>query len=468
MIAVTRSSRDLSSADAVIVGSGAGGAAVAGELAREGARVVIVEAGDGTTGGHARNTDAGPLDAGGFGSAILDGLGPHGYDAEPDPSLGTAWVSHAVGGGLRYWTHHCPEPHKSEWPAAISGDARERLLDHALARLEVTSDLRGGVRQARIIEGLAGLPLRTDRDRPVSGLPVAGKVVGGHVRYSGADTLLAHGAGTGNVTIVTGHAARNIERRAGSVSAVEVAPLAGGAARRIAAPIVVVAAGAMGSPQLLFESGTRPPALGRYLTDHPMVSTRIRLRADLMAGVERGDTEFAVWIPFGDHRRRHVQIVRAPIADGVPSVDPRPDWADVVGFSTIEPRPENRLVFSESQRDGLGLPRLKAEFAFGSADRDALAACVRESVDLSVALARPESGWTTRLGGFGTSLHLMGTTRLGTDDQTSVADEYGRVWGTHGLYVAGNSVLSSAGASNPTLMTVAIALHSARSIVAGA
>ena len=39
----------------------------------------------------------------------------------------------------------------------------------------------------------------------------------------------------------------------------------------------------------------------------------------------------------------------------------------------------------------------------------------------------------------GSSLHYMGTTRIGeTDDGTSVADPWSRVWGVDGLVVGGN------------------------------
>ncbi|MFD6613486.1 FAD-dependent oxidoreductase, partial [Micromonospora chalcea] len=48
------------SADVVVVGSGAGGAAVAGELARKGCQVVVIEAGTAGTGEHGRNLDSTP------------------------------------------------------------------------------------------------------------------------------------------------------------------------------------------------------------------------------------------------------------------------------------------------------------------------------------------------------------------------------------------------------------------------
>jgi choline dehydrogenase-like flavoprotein len=67
----------------------------------------------------------------------------------------------------------------------------------------------------------------------------------------------------------------------------------------------------------------------------------------------------------------------------------------------------------------------------------------------------------------GSSLHYQGTTRMGLhDDGTSVCGPTSEVWGVSGLYVAGNNVIPTAIACNPTLTSVALAVGGARDIAA--
>ena len=67
----------------------------------------------------------------------------------------------------------------------------------------------------------------------------------------------------------------------------------------------------------------------------------------------------------------------------------------------------------------------------------------------------------------GASLHYQGSTRMGVlDDGTSVCSPDSEVWGVPGLFVAGNGVIPTATACNPTLTSVALAVAGARRIVA--
>ena len=65
----------------------------------------------------------------------------------------------------------------------------------------------------------------------------------------------------------------------------------------------------------------------------------------------------------------------------------------------------------------------------------------------------------------GASLHYQGTTRMGqTNDGESVCGPTSEVWDVEGLYVAGNGVIPTSIACNPTLLSVALAVAGASSI----
>ena len=98
-----------------------------------------------------------------------------------------------------------------------------------------------------------------------------------------------------------------------------------------------------------------------------------------------------------------------------------------------------------------------------------------EHAEIEAATERTSDGSVRALGTFvaeprlmpnGSSLHYMGTMRIGeTDDGTSVADPWSRVWGVSGLVVGGNALIPTANSMNPTLTSVAIAVRGARKAI---
>jgi choline dehydrogenase-like flavoprotein len=60
----------------------------------------------------------------------------------------------------------------------------------------------------------------------------------------------------------------------------------------------------------------------------------------------------------------------------------------------------------------------------------------------------------------------MGTVRMGAeDDGTNVCDSHSRVRGTHGLWLAGNGLIPTANACNPTLTSVALAVRGSDALI---
>lgn len=130
-------------------------------------------------------------------------------------------------------------------------------------------------------------------------------------------------------------------------------------------------------------------------------------------------------------------------------------------------RHDNRVTLS-AQRDALGRPRASVEWRLGDTElsgmRRSLAlfdeAFRRAGVGrIERSLADTDGAWRQALE---VGKHHMGTTRMHANPAQGVADPAGRVHGTRNLYVTGSSVFPSGGYANPTLTIVALALRLGR------
>ena len=124
----------------------------------------------------------------------------------------------------------------------------------------------------------------------------------------------------------------------------------------------------------------------------------------------------------------------------------------------------NRVSLSSTRKDFLGQPIAHINFRFIPRD-------VHAAADLlNAELVRSGLGRMSILPkelSFGGGGHMIGTTRMGHNPNTSVTDAQGRVHGIENLYVAGSSLFPAAAGAHPTLTIVALALrladHLARS-----
>ena len=132
----------------------------------------------------------------------------------------------------------------------------------------------------------------------------------------------------------------------------------------------------------------------------------------------------------------------------------------------FEPAPNrDSRVTLVREVDEVGMPRAELDWRLSASDRHA----VRRSMEIVGAefgragLGRVQilfdeegSDWPADLAG---GFHHMGTTRMSDDPTHGVVDRDCRVHGMSNLYVAGSSVFTTGGSSNPTMLIVALALR---------
>ncbi|MFI1356478.1 GMC oxidoreductase [Streptomyces sp. NPDC020898] len=399
-----------------------------------------------------------------------------GEDAEAMPATALAW--NAGGMGV-HWTAATPGPAGDEVfdfgdPARWTAD-----LDTARRMLAVTPAPIGPTEVGELV--LDVLHRRYDGtgpdDRRPQPMPMAvTATASGPLPRTAPGTVFPAIATGGDpaFTLVTGTLATSliVSEDDGRIAGARLRRVADGAESELRADAVLVCADALRTPQLLFASGIRPKALGRYLNEHAFITARVLLDLDRygiapealpLSRVGEFCTD-SLWLPQnGAAQPFHGQIMNRTYVDedGLP-------LAHSVGlalYAPVESRPENRLVFSSTDTDLAGMPRIGVEFGYSDADRALIARAQAEVRSLAEEFGPFDPATESALLPPGSSLHLTGTVRSGTaDDGTSVCDPDGRVWGFDNLYLAGNGVIPTPMAANVTLTGAVTAVRAARAV----
>ncbi|MPQ99722.1 choline dehydrogenase [Modestobacter sp. I12A-02628] len=396
-----------------------------------------------------------------------------------------AAVSTNVGGMGAHWTAACPRPGDDELPDVLDPALLEVAMTRAEQLLAVTTH---AFDRAPLIGAVqAALADHFDRPhrRPVGPMPVAVTVAeDGELHWTGPAVIAGDLWERPQVELRAGTVARRVLREEDRATGVEVVDVATGAPGTVHARAVVVAADAFRTPQLLWASGIRPAALGRYLNDQPQIMAasvlddrHVPAGAPVDSAVPRSSASTpgggailplsgVSWVPYAADRPFHGQVMQMD-ASPVP-LDPgltvRPGQVVGLGwFTRKEPTADDRVWFDDAETDAHGLPAIRIDYRLTEADLAAIDAATAEITEAARALGTPLGEPFVMPPG--SSLHYQGTTRMGpADDGTSVCDPTGRIWGTTNVYVGGNNVIPTATACNPTLTAVALGVITARAL----
>lgn len=439
----------------VVVGRGMAGAVVARRLAEAGCEVLVVEGGRAVStppGSHVRNAPPYRDDPDAWFGAI-DGLFDY-LDRAAAPARLPGAFTTAIDGGMGVaWTNNCPRAVAGVDRPPLLGDAEwERCYGVAERYLGVRPDEFPDSARARYVAGRLADRL-ADAGRRLVPLPLAGRRrAPTRIAYVGPADVLAPAAGA---AVRRGE----VERIATAGGRVRGVVVHGGLLR---ADHVVVAAGAVGTPGLLWRSGIDPPALGRNLSFHPVLIGQVVL--DRPVGRARpADPLPRLGIPPTSAAPWFTMILRDtnPLPPTGRDIDVAPDrLVEIQAFAPVDPHPDNRLSIGERGRLTFDVPLRPADEARRAAiaaDADAL--CER--------IGRWREGCEPRWAPLGTP-HLMGSCRMGVDPAGSVVDPEGRVHGVAGLAIAGNGVVPGRLAVNPTLTAAALAVRTADAVAASA
>jgi choline dehydrogenase-like flavoprotein len=464
--------------DACVIGSGAGGAVAAKELAQGGMRVAVLEEGEW------HDTDdftARPREM----TRLLY------RDAGQVATLGTPPIvlplGRGVGGTTVVNSGTCfrTPPHVLRgWREDLGlVDLTEEALEPFFRRVErilnvaqVPPELAGAnahvVRRGAEALGWSGDYLyRNVRGCIGSGVCAFGCPSGAkqHVGIS----YMPHAWEAGAITY-TGARAERIEISGGAVRGV-VARTRGGGALRVECDTVIVACGAIHTPVLLRRNGIRSDRLGRNLAIHPATGVRALMdeEVELWRGVPQsyyvdefaaeglmfegaaGPPDYiAMAMPgLGEVHRERMERYRRLSTFGVMVSDTsRGAVRELAGA----PRVRYDLDAADTARFKRGL-ELLTELYWAAGAREVLVP-VRGLPPLRDGDTSPLTRATVRARDLELmAFHPLGTAAMGADPATSVLDPDAGVHGVHGLHVADASAVPGALGVNPqiTIMTLA-------------
>ncbi len=463
--------------DACVIGSGAGGAPVAKELAEGGMRVAVLEEGEWW------DTDAMTARPREMVSLLY-------RDAGQTATLGTPPIVMPLGRGVGGTTlinsgtcFRTPARVLERWRRE---EGLEQLtceeLDPYFRRVERVLNV------SRVPASLAGRNAEVVR-RGAERLGWSGGYLYRNVRGCVGSGVCAYGCPTAakqhtgityvprawaaGATTYTGTVARALGRHAG-MSEVH-ARTRGGGELRVRSPIVVVACGTLHTPALLRRFGVRAPALGRHLSIHPATAVRAAMEEEvrmwegvpqsyyvdehadegvMLEGIAGPPDHLALSTPRvgADHRELMLDAARAAMFGVMVSDVSRGRVHELAGRPVVR----YDLCAEDARRFKRGLEALTEIF---------WAAGAREVVV-------PVRGVPTLRGGDSGPLrraqvtpaalsvmafHPLGSARAGADPDRSVVDPQLRVHGVEGLYVADASVVPTPLGVNPQITIMALA-----------
>src|SRR5690606_23541004 len=126
------------------------------------------------------------------------------------------------------------------------------------------------------------------------------------------------------------------------------------------------------------------------------------------------------------------------------------------GWGECLPNPENRVTLDETQPDKWGMPRVVIDFTFGK-NEQAMQADIQHSCAEMLDRAGfygVESFNYQKPGG--STVHEMGTARMGKNPDTSVLNKYNQMHSVKNVFITDGSCMTSSGCQNPSLTYMAL------------
>jgi choline dehydrogenase-like flavoprotein len=490
--------------DVCIVGSGAGGGVIAAGAAEAGKSVLVLE-----MGGYRNESDFNQLELPGYQELYYGG----GLASSEDGSLAIL-AGQTLGGGTVVNYMNCirtPEHIRQEWVShglegLDSPDYERDHIDVVMERLNANTEMTTqNATHQRLMAGLDAMGyehrpivrnVNHDDDPEMCGFCATGCPKG--CKRSVMKTWLQDASDAGASCVVGCHADRILveDGRATGVEATITQPDGSQTKLRIDASTVVVACGSIESPALLLRSGIGGPAVGKNLRVHPayvvlgiydepiegwrgqiqsLVSDRHASYEDGHGFLFEGTTVhpglFSATLPWEDgaSHKELMQTLKwlAPFITVGRDHGSGEVVIDDLGRPVVRwglGDPVDRRLAVEANKELARLHQAAgAEQIFTAHARETR---WRQGEDFDGFLSRIESASFDANDVACFTAHQMGSCRMGSDPETSVADGFGQLHDTSGVWIGDASAFPTAPGVNPMVSIMSLAHRTAGRIAA--
>lgn len=496
-------------ADVVVVGSGAGGGVIAGRLAHAGKDVVVLEAG-----GYFNESDFNGLELWAYEHLYRGG----GLTQTAEGTFALMAGSCLGGGTTVNWTN-CLRTRpavREQWESefgleGLAGPDFDRHLDAVWERAGVNdrcSDFNGPTQRLEEACAKAGIAFKTitrNTDPDAYDADAAGLLGFGDATGSKQGTLktwLQDAADDGARVLVGCHADTIVTESGRAVGVRATATSEDGRTTRVTvrAPQVVCAAGALETPALLLRSGIGGPATGAFLRLHPATGVSGIYAAPQDAWW--GAPQTALSDEYADLEDGYGFLIETSLQAPAIGSTATP-WSSGEGHKELMALGARNATFVMLIRDrGHGRVTIDAAgnavHSYEISDplddrhfRRGIAELIRlhelAGAEEILSYHRHETHWRRggdesieafarraaagSLGPFdhGTfALHQMGSARMGADPATSVANPWGELHDTPGVWIGDTSAFPTASGTNPMITVMALAHRTAEAMRAAA
>lgn len=120
------------------------------------------------------------------------------------------------------------------------------------------------------------------------------------------------------------------------------------------------------------------------------------------------------------------------------------------------PDPSNKVTLDNNKKDQWGLPLVDIDFSFGENEKAMRADAQSSAAEmLEVAGFKNVQTFDYNFTG-GTTIHEMGTARMGKDPKTSVLNQFNQMHDVKNIFITDGSCMPSGGCQNPSLTYMAL------------